>query len=397
MTRLNQLFELSERLLTRDLGKSKRSLYFQIDWTARLIFIVGFRGSGKTTLLLQKLQNLEAGKTLYLTADSILVNSLFDLAKEFSDQGGKYLAIDEIHKYPNWKQEIKNIYDLLPDLQIFASGSSSISITKGQFDLSRRSVLYQLFGLSFREFLNFKHGLDLPTTSYSKILQNPIETSRNYLEIFTKNQLKVLVEFKEYLQTGYYPYFLEGTASYTTKLRNSINKMIYEDILTSFNLKPSSTIYFKKLIQLVATSHPFTPNIESLSSSLAISKETVYNYLEYLQETGLMTGLQNANKGLKSVRKPAKLFLENTNLYYVLADNPEIGTVRETFFVNQLKSAGISLFLNKKVDFQEAQNLFEIGGKNKNKGKYPSNTNLVLDQETAGFGIVPLWLFGMMR
>jgi predicted AAA+ superfamily ATPase len=213
--------------------------------------------------------------------------------------------------------------------------------------------------------------------------------------------MNILAEFKQYLQAGFYPYFLESNSeTYLQKLHNSISKVIYEDILTTFNLNNSATIYIKKLISLVASSTPFTPNIESLSSSLKISKETVYNYLDYLEKSQVFIGLKNDISGLKSIRKADKIYLSNPNLYFALSSNIEIGAVREAFFANQVSAVlPNQLTTSKTVDFVLDKRLFEIGGQSKlnDKNKYPSETFFVLDGIEYGMkGVIPLWLIGFL-
>ena len=377
----------------------KRYLFGKVNWHNRLSGIVGARGAGKTTLLLQ--YYLAGFKTpqdcLYLSADNINVinKGLYAIAEEFFKLGGKVILIDEVHKYPSWQIELKNIYDSFPAKKIIFSGSSSVNILKGKADLSRRAVFYNLKGLSFREFLILRLNARFAPVELKYLLNSHIEIADK-----VNSQIPVLRYFREYLKFGYYPFFKEGTDSFYNKLNNVIEKIICEDIPFLFNIKYSTLPSLKKLLYLVATSQPFTPNISRMSAQLGISKEYTYNYIDELQKAGLFILLYPKAQGFRLLRKPQKIYLENPNLFYLIGEEEgfaiEKGSIRETFFINQV-SAAVKLYFSESVDFvDDSGKQFEIGGKNK---KVVSSIEpfLVMDDITVGFkNRIPLWLFGFL-
>jgi len=376
----------------------RRYIFTKINWQNPLIGIVGARGVGKTTLLLQYyLDNFSSPqKCLYFSADNINVinQGLYNISEEFFKYGGKILLIDEIHKYPNWQQELKNLYDSFPEKKIIFSGSSTINILKGKADLSRRVVFYSLRGLSFREFLKLNLDKKFDVIKFDNLLKDHIEMADRI-----NSQISVLEHFREYLKYGYYPFFIEGKDTYCNKMSNVVEKIFYEDIPAIYNIKQSSIYNLKKLFYLVATSQPFTPNISKLSSQLGISKEYIYTYIEELQKANLFTLLYPRAKGLKLVRKPQKIYLENTNLFYLIEQEKgftiETGNIRETFFLNQLKILS-KLYYTEEGDFIDTKKRkFEIGGKSKKISS--SDVIYAIDGLTVGFkNRIPLWLFGFL-
>jgi len=376
----------------------KRYLFNKINWKNPLIGIVGARGVGKTTLLLQYyLYNFKTPQDcLYLSADNINVinKGLYNIAEEFFKFGGKSLLIDEIHKYPDWQIELKNIYDSFPKKKIIFSGSSSIGILKGKGDLSRRAVFYNLRGLSFREYLILRLNRQFHPVNFKDLLKEHIKLADKI-----NSQLPVLKYFREYLKYGYYPFFKEGVESFYNKLGNVIEKIFYEDIPSLFNIKHSTIYNLKKLFYLVATSQPFIPNISKISSQLGISKEYIYTYIEELQKAGLFILLYPKTKGFSLLRKPQKIYLENTNLFYLIEQEKgftiEKGSIRETFFLNQLGSLE-KLYYSDKADFMDREGrLFEVGGKEKKASS--KDIFLALDDIVVGFrNRIPLWLFGFL-
>jgi len=376
----------------------RRYLFDKISWNNRLIGIVGARGVGKTTLLLQYyLYNFKTPQDcLYLSADNINVinKGLYNIAEEFFKFGGKTLLIDEIHKYPDWQIELKNIYDSSPKKKIIFSGSSSIGILKGKGDLSRRAVFYNLRGLSFREYLILRLNKQFQPLDFKDLLKEHIKLADKI-----SSQLPVLKYFREYLKYGYYPFFKEGVESFYNKLGNVIEKIFYEDMPSLFNIKHSTIYNLKKLFYLVATSQPFIPNISKISSQLGISKEYIYTYIEELQKAGLFILLYPKTKGFSLLRKPQKIYLENTNLFYLIEQEKgftiEKGSIRETFLLNQLGSLK-KLYYSDKVDFMDREGrLFEVGGKEKKASS--KDIFLALDDIIVGFrNRIPLWLFGFL-
>ncbi|OQX81310.1 MAG: hypothetical protein B6D56_02510 [Candidatus Omnitrophica bacterium 4484_70.1] len=376
----------------------RRYLFDKINWKNPLIGIVGARGVGKTTLLLQYyLYNFKTPQDcLYLSADNINVinKGLYNIAEEFFKFGGKTLLIDEIHKYPDWQIELKNIYDSSPKKKIIFSGSSSIGILKGKGDLSRRAVFYNLRGLSFREYLILRLNKQFQPLDFKDLLKEHIKLADKI-----SSQLPVLKYFREYLKYGYYPFFKEGIESFYNKLGNVIEKIFYEDMPSLFNIKHSTIYNLKKLFYLVATSQPFIPNISKISSQLGISKEYIYTYIEELQKAGLFILLYPKTKGFSLLRKPQKIYLENTNLFYLIEQEKgftiEKGSIRETFLLNQLGSLK-KLYYSDKVDFMDREGrLFEVGGKEKKASS--KDIFLALDDIIVGFrNRIPLWLFGFL-
>lgn len=396
---MNTLFELQELFLA-NLFSKERYLINKINWSNRLIAIKGARGSGKTTLLLQQIKFYlsEDAQPLYASLDNLyfLENNLVDLAKEFVQQGGTHLFLDEVHKYPNWSREIKLIYDQFPNLKTVFTSSSMLEIYKGESDLSRRVVPYYLKELSFREFLDFKLDKKLPVFSLEEILKNHTKIARElYKEIGTP-----LKYFKEYLKYGNYPYFLEDIESYKLKLIQTINLIIESDINAVENIAYEETRNIKKLLVAIAQSVPFTPNIKKLSERLGFNRTFLINAIKLLNRADLVLELYKPTKGVGALTKPEKLYLNNTNLIYALAPKQaETGTLRETFFANQMKHLH-ETHLAEKGDFLiNKKYTFEIGGKNKptKQIKGIENSFVVRDDiEIGSLNIIPLYLFGFM-
>jgi predicted AAA+ superfamily ATPase len=380
----------------------KRYIYEEINWRERLIGIIGARGVGKTTLMLQYFKERydSPEDCLYVACDNIAVLSkgLFNIASEFFTLGGKIMLLDEIHKYPNWSQELKNIYDSFSNKQIVFSGSSSLNIIKGKFDLSRRSVVYKLTGLSFREFLKLEKAYDMKKLSLKEVVKHHLKIST---EIVSK--IPIVKYFKKYLQYGYYPFYLEGLAGYSQKINNVVEKVVYEDIPSIFPLRQSSIPILKKIIYLVATSQPFSPNIQRMSSALGVSREYMYLYLDYLTSAGLFNSIYPRGAGFRLVRKPSKIYLENPNLFYALGERErlvvETGAIRESFFLNQLNKDH-KLVYPKKGDFLvDNQYLFEVGGREKGAKQIVDYKNSFLAADNLEIGIknkIPLYLFGFL-
>lgn len=368
-----------------------------INHNNRLIGIVGARGVGKTTYILQYLKKLEIPlhKKLYVSADSleVLNSSLLEIAKEFSKVGGEVLAIDEIHKYKNFEIELKQIYDML-SLNVIFSGSSAIELEHAKADLSRRAVLYEMNGLSFREFLEIKLNQKFEPISLEEILQNHLEYGYEL-----KKEIKVLEHWKEYLKYGFYPFYFEEKSSYLLKLKSTINTVIETDIPAIFSMKYESIINLKKLVTLICQSEPFKLNIKELSAKIGTDRDTLYLYLNYLHRGKILNVLRSKTKGDNIFLKPDKIYLNNTNLNYAYCNDIKIGTLRESFFASQLGHIHNVSIPNKGDFLVDDKYLFEIGGKNKsfNQIKDIDNSFVVADNIEVGFGNkIPLWLFGFL-
>ena len=373
----------------------KRYIHKEINFSQKMIALIGARGVGKTTFLLQHLQEhpLPLSKKLYFSADAIEIVSLFEIAYSFYKEGGKLLIIDEIHKYNNFEIELKKIYDML-DLQVIFSGSSAIKLNNAQGDLSRRAVVYNMRGLSFREFIELKSSKELHSYSYEEILQNHEE-----IAFAISSKIKVFEYWQEYLKMGYYPFYFDDKGSYLLKLQETINTVIEVDIPSIFPIEYEKIINLKKLVKFVCASKPFKINIKELSTKIGISDyHTLYKYMEYLKRGKILSLLRAKTKGDNIFTKPDKLYLGNTNLHYAYCQELERGTIREVFFMSMFEEHSLSV--PAKGDFLiDNTYLVEVGGKNKTfkQIKDIEKSFVVADDIEIGSGNkVPLWLFGFL-
>ncbi len=399
---MKQLFSTFYRHLEHIDDSFERYLTKEIQWRNRLIAVTGARGAGKTTLLLQyikKKYGAQPEEALYVTLDNIWFtnNRLYDLANEFALMGGKTLFLDEVHKYPNWSREIKNIYDDFPALKIVFTGSSMLEIFKADADLSRRTRHYQLQGMSFREYLIYEGLLPKSQHAYTlnELLKNHISISR---EICGK--IKPIPAFKKYLKYGYYPYYKEDLEGYHERVLQTFNTIIETDLPSVERIDIYSINRIKKLFFILSTLVPFTPNISQLSQELGVTRVSLMNYLHYLDKAQAIMLLNKEANGMRQMVKPDKIFLQNTNYAYAFSpEKIDIGNMRETFFFNQLQVKH-SVTYAQKADFKiDQQYHFEIGGKNKGREQIQGLTNafLALDDIETGFkNEIPLWLFGLL-
>ena len=394
------LYKTFYQLLGRTNHSFVRYLYPKIRWNNRLIAITGARGTGKTTMLLQHIKTTfgnTPNDVLYVSLDNIWFsnNRLFDLANDFDKMGGKYLFLDEVHKYGNWSQEIKNIYDSFPDLKVVFTGSSMLEIYRGNADLSRRAVHYVLHGMSFREFLVFEHYIESEVFTLEDILLNHIKIAGAINE-----KLKPLPLFHRYLKEGYYPYYKEDSEIYGERLLHTVNVILDTDLPSVENVEIHTIKKIKQLLFVIAQRVPFSPNINELSSIIEVSRKSLLNYLTILEKAQLLNLLQQDVSGLKVLAKPEKIYLNNTNLVYALeTEKPDTGNLRETFFFNQLKVVSEITSANKADFVVNNKYTFEVGGKNKGHEQIIGleNAYLALDHQEYGFGNkIPLWLFGML-
>lgn len=375
-----------------------RSFIDTIDWDNRFIGIKGSRGVGKTTLLLQYIRlNYKPDKrVLYISLDNLyfLENKLYDLVADFYKKGGEFIAIDEVHKYDNWAIEIKNIYDDMPNLKLVFTSSSLLHIHQAKADLSRRVVVYEMPGLSFREFLQFETEVPLNTYTVEQIIENHVEIA---IEITQK--VKPLHYFTDYLHHGYYPFYLENKKSFHQKLSEILLTVLEVDIPQYAVISPSNVILLKKLMAIISRSVPFKPNMNAISERSGISLNTMKNYLNLLNEAQLLNLLHTEDKGINSLGKPEKIYIHNANLMYNLVSIPNEGSIRETFFFNQVSQSNI-VFASKQVDFiVNNRYSFEVGGKNKKQTQLRNipNSYVVKDNiEIGNDNNIPLWLFGFL-
>lgn len=394
---MDSLVKIYLRLLQETEAKTFRYLYPNIDWNERCIAIVGAKGVGKTTMLLQHIKATFANKNeaLFASLDNTWFanHTIFELADEFYMNGGTHLFLDEIHHYPNWATEIKNIYDSFPKLKIVFTGSSLLQIYKSTTDLSRRVVYEHLAGLSFREFLKFEKIGDFPVLSLDEIIEN----HQNIAFQITKN-VKIMPLFKKYLKNGYYLFYKEGLKKYEQKLQEAINNVIDVDVPAIENIEFESRYKLKKLMAILSTLVPYTPNITDLAAAINSNRNNTVKYLSLLGNAKLLNLVSYKNKRIGDLTKPDKVLLNNTNLSYIYGNNTNVGSARETFFVNQL-NAVTDVILAPKGDFMVEKYTFEVGGKNKTfeQIKNMPNSFVVADDIEIGHkNKIPLWLFGML-
>ncbi len=403
---METFFREQQRLIAA-ISPTRRYLYDQIDWNERCIGILGARGTGKTTLMLQHVKERYGAtdKALYVSVDSpfFQAHDLFEFARNFHQMGGELLLVDEIHKYPDWSVHIKAIYDAMPDMKVVFSGSSLLQISKQKADLSRRAIIFNLHGLSLREYINFTLGKKYPAYSLEEILSDHVQIAGEI-----SIEIKPLRQFSDYLQGGYYPFYLEGASFYMFKVREVINHILEVDLPFVNRIEPRQISKIKKLLYLLATSVPFVPNIAKLAEATDISRPRLYEYLENLQDARLLNLVRSQGRGYEILTKPEKILLENSNLMYAISDQVNTGTLRELFFVNQLRNASTihpnlvenTVELSSQGDFiVKAEYTFEIGGKNKGFQQINGvrEAYVVADDIEVGFkNKLPLWLFGFM-
>lgn len=355
-----------------------------------MLGLVGPRGVGKTTLFLQRIKQAHSlANTLYVSADNLYFfeHSLYETAERFNKNGGLYLFVDEAHKYPRWSQELKAIYDSFPDLHVYFTGSSVLDIEKGEADLSRRAPKYTLQGLSFREYLKINHGIDVPTFTLDEILDNQARIAE--LD-------HPLPFFHEYLKTGYYPF---GTdVDFMTELEQVVSRTLEVDIPQFASMNTATGHKLKALMGIISTLAPFKPNLSKLGSQIQASRNKMEDYLRYMEKAGMIAQLKAESDGLGALGKAEKIYLDNSNILYALSDgNEDIGTVRETFFFNQMR-VNHHVTASKIADFKIGSITFEIGGKNKGQAQIKEAEHGIVVKDDIEYGhgnVVPLWAFGL--
>ena len=397
---MEALIELFQRKLRHVSVDFTRSLMQEVNWNARLIGIKGARGIGKTTLLLQHIKlhlSDRLDEVLYVSLDTIWfnTNSLVGLVKEFEQKGGKYIFLDEVHKYDGWAQELKNIYDDYLELKIVFTGSSLLEILNARADLSRRAVIYTMQGFSFREYLAIETGVRFERITLVDLLAQHTDKAREVNE-----RIKPFQHFSNYLQQGYYPYYKEQPDLYFMRLGEVLNMMLEIELPLLRQIDLAYVAKIKQLLTIIAESVPFIPNVSKISEKIGINRGTLLSYLHYLDEIDLTTNLFKYGEGISLLQKPSKIYLENTNLIYLLAkENANRGNLRETFFANQVGYAH-DLSYAEQGDFTvDNQYTFEIGGKDKTEKqiKGVDRAYVASDDITHGFHHkIPLWLFGFL-
>jgi predicted AAA+ superfamily ATPase len=378
----------------------KRYLWDRINWRSRLIVLSGARGTGKTTLLLQYIKetlNGESGAAMYASLDDLYfsTHTIVDFADDFVKRGGKYLFLDEIHKYRNWSQEVKNIYDYFSDLKVVVTGSSALNIYQGTADLSRRAVFYHLQGLSFREFLRFEYGHSFRATGLEDILHHPSSVISPVLQA-----VKPIGLFEKYIRQGYYPYFKEDGQTYPDRIKQTVNHILEADLPSVEKIDYNAVHHLRILLSVICEIVPFKPNIIKLSQQVGVSRETLLKYLNLLSKADLLMLLQSVTKGISRMNKPQKIFLENPNLMYALVGSQvNRGSLRETFLFNQVKETYPVSYSDKGDFFIDNKYVIEVGGKHKTQKQISGikNAFVVADNiEYSYQNTIPLWLFGFL-
>ncbi len=387
---MKAFYQKFETLLLNTTTDFKRYLYEEISWESRMIGIIGGRGVGKTTMILQRIkEHLSVKNTLYVSADDIYFSEhrLIDLADEFHKNAGEYLFIDEIHKYADWSQELKNIYDSYPKLKIVFTGSSILNILKGSADLSRRAIIYKLQGLSFREYLKLFHNYDIPVFSFTQIISN---------EAKLPGIDHPLPLFKEYLKYGYYPFGIENEMS--IRLGQVIVQTLETDIPQYANLNVGTARKLKRLLAIIAESVPFKPNFTKIAEMIGVSRNSLDDYFLYMEQAGLITQLRDETGGIRGLGKVDKVYLDNTNIIFnLVGDKSKTGNIRETFFFNQMRVKN-DVISGKKADFIVNGYTFEVGGKKKKQKQIEKDGKSFVVKDDIEFGylnVIPLWVFGL--
>lgn len=387
---MDKLFEHFQRLLREIDTGFIRYIYAEMNWKSRMIGLTGPRGVGKTTLVLQHIKkNLNIAETLYVTAEDFYFadNKLIDLAGDFVKHGGKYLFIDEIHKYKDWAKELKLIYDYHPELNVVFTGSSVLDIKKGASDLSRRAVIYNMQGLSFREYLQLFHQITVRAYSLEEILAHEAELPG------VKHPLPF---FEDYLKRGYYPFSLEE--DFDLRLQQIVNQTLETDIPVYAGMNVSTGRKLKQLLAIIAKSVPFKPNMTSIATALSASRNNITDYCLFVEDAGMIAQLRDSTGGIRGLGKVDKIYLDNTNLIYSLAnDNSDVGNIRETFFLNQLR-VKYDVAKSPVADFRIGDYTFEVGGKNKGLKQIQGvdKAFIVKDDIELGYlNTIPLWQFGL--
>ncbi len=415
---LESLYRFHSHVVNNSRPTHRRYLATQIDWQEKAIMIVGDRGVGKTTLLIQHAnEHYQSIKDwLYISGDffPLAEIGLYNAIEEYFTQTAAHcVVIDEVHQYPNWKLELKNILDAFPSKSILISGSSSLHLLEGSdkqnlqsqrstTDLQRRRTLYELKPLSFREYLDFRWDLKQQPIQLAELIENADELSQNIVSTLMDRDTTVLKEFEDYLSYGYYPYFLTATQSYSLRLQQTIHSVISSDIALAMELNVEGVQKIRKLLTLIASSKPMTPNINALARELGASRDTVYRYISYLEKASLIrTIFTDISKAGHILSRPDKICISNPNILQICFDvrlgSEHRGALRESFFVSNFAKDKITCAQG--GDFCIAAFTFEIGGPSKGmeqiKGK--AKSYLVKDgQELPAARSLPLWLFGFL-
>ena len=409
---IEELFRLSQNFIRINNREYVRYFLRTYPLKNRFSIVVGQRGVGKTTAIIQHIlssykNDIFTNSALYIQADHFLVggHSLYEIAEQFYNLGGKMICFDEIHKYSNWSTELKSIYDTFPKLTIVASGSSALEIYKGSRDLSRRAVVYKMFGMSFREFIEIELGINLKSAGLENIINNHQRIADSITTAVEKKGKKILALFKSYLEYGYYPYFREykNRELFYLTLEQNIHTTLEGDLIAIYpSLSGNSIKKIKKLLMIIASSVPFTPDLKKLKTTLDVGDErTLKTYLKYLEDAGIILTVSKGNRGLRELEKPEKIYLNNPNLIHAISSRMplEIGNLRETFFLYIVETSH-KVSSPAQGDFLvDGRYTFEIGGKNKDFSQIKDIKDSFLGVDNTEIGVgnkIPLWLFGFL-
>ena len=397
---MESLFQKHRVLVSQVNMKIVRQLMNSIDWEKQLVSIRGSRGVGKTTLMRQyirKTYGVNAGEALYLVMDSMYftTHSLLDVAERFHLMGGKHLFLDEVHKYPTWSREIKEICDLWPDLKITFTGSSLLQILNADADLSRRVLSYDMTGLSFREYLQFYKGIELPSYPLDNLLSDADEICKQVCEACHPQPL-----FEEYLRVGYYPFYDGNEQEYYSRIENVVSFIIDQEMTQFCGVEPAYTRKLKAMLLFLANNVPYDVSIAKLSSYLEINKTTVLSYLSSMQRAELLNLLYADNLSVTKMQKPDKVYIHNPNMLYALSTEEKIGTIRECFVVNQLSAKHTVEYGKTQGDFKiDGKITFEVGGKDKSFEQIADIPDSYVLADSMMFPIgkkLPLWIVGFL-
>ena len=385
------LIEFMEGQLKQTVSTFHRYMFDQISWESRMFGLLGPRGVGKSTMILQYIKaHRDERRMFYIGADHLYFSShtLVETVDEFAKEDGEQIFIDEIHKYENWSRELKQIYDSHPDVKVGFTGSSVLDIYKGFSDLSRRAPVFMMQGLSFREYLQLFHNIEVPVYTLKDVLN---------LKAVVADVSHPLPLFRDYLQRGYYPF--SGDSDFELRLRQVINQTMEVDIPQYANMNASTGRKLKKLLTVIAKSVPFKPVMDSLAAVVGVSRNVLPDYFLYMEQAGMIGQLRDDTGGIRGVGKVDKVYLDNTNMAYLLGGNAtDVGNIRATFFYNQMRV--VSDVISSRVsDFEIDGKTFEVGGKNKGKKQLSEAKEGYVVKDDIEFGsanIIPLWVFGLL-
>lgn len=376
--------------------KFVRYLFHEIDWNQQLILIKGARGTGKTTILLQRYQQYSEN-AIYLSLDDFYFesNRLQLLIEDLYQNGFRQFFLDEVHQYEHWSKDLKNLYDNYNDIKIVATGSSALKLETGKADLSRRMSVYQLYGMSFREFIEYETNTKISPTNLAEILKNHPQISSEI-----NDSIDTLKLFADYLKYGYYPFYKTEKKHYHQKLQQIIQLTLYIDLPSVESIKFTTIKGMKNLLYILSQIVPYTPNIQSLATKIDSQRNFVLQALDLMEKSSILNLLRSDNQNISYLQKPEKIFLENPNLAYVFTEsNINPGNIRETFFLNQLKVKH-EVTAPKFGDFMvDKTYTFEVVGATKTQKQITGIPLAYIAADQIKHGSeskIPLWLFGFL-